>query len=393
MHRPWAPVRFHVAGSAEISDAITAQCDEVYHLQAQDSARFASASTDLFERLDASVGSVIAMTCDHRFSTLFANWAASCDHHGIDVRSSTIVFPTDGQAFDRIEALGFVAYHDPDSALVRAMSPSGSYADPAWVQYMYHQNWVIEELLGIEAGIDVLFQDVDVVWRRDPRPVLSANAANGIDVQAMYDGPNPRFQPLYANAGFMYMRNSPAVHSFWDEVYANHPMIGYYRSQQEPLNVLLAAHAHRGLEVLVLDEDRFANGHLYSGSRTAPADPWVVHHSWTADLATKLERYVASDTWFLGEDELGPLQDAERAKRHAMGPASAAVPLSADDQDRPAAARDVSAEVLLELLGALRRERNELARALEAIHESTSWRLTAPLRRVADALKRRSAAR
>jgi hypothetical protein len=133
----------------------------------------------------------------------------------------------------------------------------------------------------------------------DPLPALSEAAAAGADIQAMYDGPNGRFEPMYANSGFMYFQNSVRVRDFWEEVYSRHDMVGYFRSQQEPLNVLLAAHAQRSLHVVVLDEERFANGHLYCGGRTPPADPWVVHHSWTANLEQKLKRYIDSELWFL----------------------------------------------------------------------------------------------
>ncbi len=118
-----------------------------------------------------------------------------------------------------------------------------------------------------------------MVWRRDPVPALSEAAAAGADIQAMYHGPNGRFEPMYANSGFMYFQNSVSVRDFWEEVCSRHDMVGYFRSQQEPLNVLLAAHAQRSLHVVVLDEERFANGHLYCGGRTPPADPWVVHRN------------------------------------------------------------------------------------------------------------------
>ena len=304
-YEPTPSVRFHSVHSVEIPEALRLHCQRVDALQADDHARFLAAAPALLQRLDVSRGVLTAMTCDDRFSTLFANWAAACDRYGIDVRPTTLVFPTDEQARERIESLGFVAYFDGESQLLREMQPSNKYGDTLWTQYMFHQNWVIAQMLAV--GVDVLFQDVDVVWRRDPVPALQAQAAHGAHVQAMYDGPNKRFQPLHANSGFMYFRNTPEVREFWAEVCATNELVGYYRSQQEPLNVLLAASARRGLDVRVLDEDRFTNGHRYCGGRTPPDDPWVVHVSWTEDFAMKLERYQAYDLWFLPEaDPLAP---------------------------------------------------------------------------------------
>lgn len=281
----------------KISAESQAAVRRVYDAQSEDDERFAAAMPSLQVDLDLSGGVVTAMTCDRRFVLLLENWAASCVRHGIDIRNSTIVFPTDLEAHRRAESCGFISYFDSESLLIASMGDSGTYGDPAWTDYMYHQNWVIKNLFRFPGN--VLFQDVDLVWRRDPRPFLAQQAKEGADIQAMYDGPNGRFQPLYANSGFMYFQNTPPVRAFWAEVMAQHDMIAYYRSQQEPLNVMLAAHAHRGLDVRILDEQRFANGHLYCGDRQAPDDPWVMHNSWTADLAEKLRRFEAFDLWFL----------------------------------------------------------------------------------------------
>lgn len=359
------------------------RCERIYELQADDTGRFDVAAGDLVARLDGSVGSITAMTCDHRFVPLFENWVEGCDRAGLKVRDSTMVFPIDREAFDRIETLGFVAHFDDESELLGGMRESVSYGDLAWVDYMYHQNWVIERLLSLDGSADLLFQDVDVVWRRDPRPALREQAERGADIQAMYDGPNPRFQPIYANGGFVYFRNAEPVRAFWADVYDRHEMVGYYRSQQEPLNVMLAVYATRGLEVQVLDEERFANGHLYCGGRTPPPDPWVVHHSWTGTLADKLDRYVESELWYLGDDVL------EEMRAQELAPADPSPAPTAPVAAPPATAATPAEAALLELLVYTRRERDRLQEALDAMRRSTSWRVTAPVRRLKDRVARR----
>jgi hypothetical protein len=370
----------------EIPEAVRLRCRRVEELQVVDSTRFAAAAPALLDRFELSNGVLTTMTCDDRFSILFANWAAACDQHAIDVRESTLVFATDERARERVESLGFVTYFDDESQLLADMKPSGRYGDLVWTEFMYHQNWVIAQVLAL--GVDVLFQDVDVVWRHDPVSFLQTEAAQGAHIQVMYDGPNQRFQPLYANSGFIYLHNTPEVRNLWAEVCAHRELVGYYRSQQEPLNVILAAHAHRGLDVRVLDEDRFANGHRYCGGRTPPDDPWVVHLSWTRDLATKLERYASHDLWFLdGPDPLDlatSLSQLDRAAHPAAdGPA---------ERDRQTPALDDDADDvrrLLRLVAAYRRDRDAVAGRLEAIERSTSWRATAPMRRVNDVWRRR----
>ena len=295
-----APIRFHTRPRAQPTPKLLAHVERVYEHQDADTARFRRAAPSLLARLTPDMSMLTAMTCDHRFAFLFENWAASCDRHGIDVRSTTLVVPTDIEAHRRVESLGFVSWFDTDSDALSMMEASGRYSDNHWVEYMYHQNWVVQQLLALPGRPDVLFQDVDLVWRHDPRPDLAARAADGVDVQAMYDGPAPRFQPLYANTGFMCLRNTATTRMFWDVVCAHHDMVGFYRSQQEPLNVILAIHAQQDLSVEILDDERFANGFRYCGPRTPPDDPWVVHHSWTADLDEKLDRYRSNGHWYLG---------------------------------------------------------------------------------------------
>lgn len=372
--REWADITFRSSLAVEIPRWMSERSHRLTELLADDHTRFVASAPAVLQRLDLSEGRLTAMNCDDRFSVLFANWAAACDRHGIEVRTTTLVFPTDERARDHIESLGFVTYFDAESQFLREMRPSAKYGDHSWVGYMHHQNWVISQVLG--CGVDVLFQDADIVWRHDPLPDLQAHAAAGADVQVMYDGPNGRFQPLYANSGFMYFRNTSRVRDFWAEVCAHHELIGYYRSQQEPLNVILAAHAHRGLDVLVLDEDRFTNGHRYCGGRTPPDDPWVVHVSWTPDLATKLERYEANGLWYLDE----------RVPREPVAPPAVipAAPTPVPTADAPGDRGE-----LLRRLVDLGRERDQLAGRVRAMEGSASWRMTAPLRRITRALRRR----
>lgn len=291
------PIYFRPRGRAQTKDRHREVAAKAYIAQADDERRFDAATKQLLDGLDLSGGVVTVMNCDHRFVPLLENWARSCVSSGVEFRSNTLVFPTDLEAHERAERLGLVSYFDADSTFLASLNDSARYGDQNWTRYMFHQNWVIKKALAL--GVDVLFQDVDVVWRRDPRPYLRAHARTGADIQAMFDGPNPRFQPLHANSGFLYLRNTHTVRAFWDQVFDRHDMVAYYQSQQEPLNMMLAVHAHRDLDVRILDEERFANGHRYCGPRVAPPDdPWVIHVSWTADLDEKLRRYDEFGLWY-----------------------------------------------------------------------------------------------
>jgi hypothetical protein len=100
-----------------------------------------------------------------------------------------------------------------------------------------------------------------------------------------------------------------------------------------------------------------------------------VHHSWTANLAEKLERYVENGHWYLSDDALGSFGPSLQSKR---SPARLAA--THPGADEPDASNGRPAATPLELLDRVRRDRDALAIRIEAIQGSTSWRVTAPLR-------------
>lgn len=60
--------------------------------------------------------------------------------------------------------------------------------------------------IACKAGYNVLFQDADLVWLRDPIPSLSATVD---DIAFMDDGARTtRFTPFFANSGFYYQTHS-----------------------------------------------------------------------------------------------------------------------------------------------------------------------------------------
>lgn len=63
-------------------------------------------------------------------------------------------------------------------------------------------------------GYDVLFQDADVIWLRDPllEYFHKPEVAGDFDVYFQDDGArSTRFAPFFANSGFYYFRSNPRV--------------------------------------------------------------------------------------------------------------------------------------------------------------------------------------
>lgn len=241
-------------------------------------------------------GPLLVMLTNHGFSELLANWARSCDRIGIEVRSWSLVLATDTEASARSREEGFVTYLDTLSYGEHREEAVEAYGDGYYRRLMFPKTAIVHDILALDR--DVLFQDVDVVWRKDPREYLLASPNPRSEARFMYDGPNPRHGPLHANTGFFLLANTPRTRALWDRALASFPQMHACGSQQQVVNSLLA---DADVNVEILPEEHFANGHLFTEGTPSglPDDPYVIHCSWTGDLAQKMRAYRREGLWYL----------------------------------------------------------------------------------------------
>lgn len=239
-------------------------------------------------------GDLITLLFCSKFMPLFENWLASCRTHGIEVHHRLIVFTLDERAHSRTLELGVKScFLNPQ--LYGEAGGSAGFADRKFSRTMFYKNAVINELL--ELGANVLFQDVDVIWLKDPLDYL-AHAARDADVCFMYDGPNPHHRPLHANTGFFYVNCTAASKALFETAQGNTAAIFATGSHQIPLNRILAHFAaYNVLTVKVLPESEFLNGHLFNlrNGLSPKAENWrahgyVMHYSWTYDMLEKRQK-------------------------------------------------------------------------------------------------------
>jgi Nucleotide-diphospho-sugar transferase len=82
---------------------------------------------------------------------------------------------------------------------------------------------IVSIWMGVRLGFDVLFQDTDLVWLKDPWPVFSDPE---VDAYLSDDGSRAeRFAPLYANGGFFYLRSNQRVISFMHSIFLSYDTI------------------------------------------------------------------------------------------------------------------------------------------------------------------------
>jgi len=234
------------------------------------------------------------------FVPLMRNWAASCDRHGVDVRSQALLFPTDETADAAARELGFTTYFDIASYGPQPVEAVESYAAKGFDACVFLKLAMAQDML--DLGYDFLLQDMDLVWLADPVPELTERAmVDGLDFQFMRDL-NRRFQPLYYNSGFFFACNNVVTRRTWKTIFSAYDAVVFYRSDQTVLNQVVSCFKERGLRTARLPE-RYADGQILArvarGRATLPEGAVVAHVNWTVNLAQKIERLKRVGLWYL----------------------------------------------------------------------------------------------
>ena len=116
----------------------------------------------------------------------------------------------------------------------------------------------------------------------------------------MFDGINPRFQPLYYNSGFFYIRNTDFSRQAWNKVFDNYDKVFHYGSQQMIVNMVMNVYREKGLRTHLLDPKKFVNGHQITpnkGTFKPSEDTYAIHASWTAGIDQKNKK--SEEQWIV----------------------------------------------------------------------------------------------
>ena len=242
---------------------------------------------------------VLVMTINLGFIDIFKNWVRSCEASHIDPRSWALIFALDSESGRQVEELGFTVFMDETSYGKQPKEAAKKLGDNKFLRLMFAKTAIVQDML--QLGYHVLFQDADMIWKKNPLDYLLQSSHWGFDAQFMYDGPNALYEPLHANSGFFFLRNTPESRMFWNMVFKNYDKILYYRGQQKVVNIILLSRFFRGLKLDILPEKDFANGHLFCEDKplNLPIDPYVIHCSWTVNVRHKIEKYKNANLWYL----------------------------------------------------------------------------------------------
>lgn len=126
-----------------------------------------------------------------------------------------------------------------------------------------------------QLGYDVLYQDVDIIWYRNPTEYL--HGLDG-DMIFQYDhNTEARFAPFAVNTGFYYVRSNDRTRHLLTSLVTHTDLVWATESHTAALTALMNDHVTRyGLAVRVLDKetDLFPSGYQWNEKPEYLRDVW-----------------------------------------------------------------------------------------------------------------------
>jgi Nucleotide-diphospho-sugar transferase len=260
---------------------------------------------------------LVVMVCNRGQSALFHNFVCNVRARGLDL-SRIVMFATDEYTQRLSESLGIATWYDATIFGEMPEAAARRYGDRSFVKMMLAKVYCVH--LVLTSGYDVLFQDVDVVWHRNPVPFFDSADLEEWDMIFQDDGARSvRYQPYSPNTGFYFVRSKPATQFFFGMLMRMGDVIMATKSHQATLTSLLNEFVSwKGLRVKVWHYGRadnlFPGGIEYHRSKAymrdflgdkATIDPYIFHMSWTENKDNKKLFFEQMGEWYTKEDKSG----------------------------------------------------------------------------------------
>jgi hypothetical protein len=245
---------------------------------------------------------------------LYLNFACSCQQHGIST-NNVVVFAGSEEIVTIIEGTGAMGlYHKGYSHV--SNKASEDYLDRVFVDMMWYKAFSIYLLL--RKRINILFQDVDLVWFRDPFPYfhnyINATKPRSLITNSFIEGlfsddgqRSQRYAPYYANSGFYYLVASPRSEHFAWSIMTAFDAVQRLGSHQNVFTTRLVEGitlSYRNAKILPMED--FPTGMYYHHNRTymkrlveKQVQPYGFHMCWTQGKKDKLIYLKKALMWYL----------------------------------------------------------------------------------------------
>jgi FkbM family methyltransferase len=182
------------------------------------------------------------------------------------------------------------------------------YATADFGKFTISKWFVIKHLLN-QGVRQVIYTDVDIVWRADPLPLLQ-QISSTYELAIQTEG-NNFFPPAFCT-GFMSFINTDFSHHLLESLISLHSHFLETDPEchdQIAFNILISNNPQLGKNIFGLSEMLFANGKLAQLMSTSNneliqiqikrADPMIFHANWTMGLANKKNMLKLTGNWLL----------------------------------------------------------------------------------------------
>ena len=254
---------------------------------------------------------IVVLTCNFGQSELLMNFICSARARGLDI-SNVLLFATDIETKELAESLGLNAYYDEYNFEKMPKHGANHYGDRYFTAMMVSK--VICVQLVNMLGYDVLFQDVDIVWWRDPMEYFKGLQNDNFDIYFQDDGAyQVRYAPLSANSGFYFIRNNQKTKFLFSSLLLLSDVIIQSGSHQQVLVSTLNEHIslfNLRVKIMSREEFNFPGGYHYHRQgqtlkkmfqNKLETKPYLFHMSWTENKDNKLKFLQQMGEWFLNE--------------------------------------------------------------------------------------------
>jgi len=260
----------------------------------------------------AKDNTIIVMTCNMGQSELLMNFVCNARSKGLST-DNVLVFPTDKNTKDLAEGLGLATFYDEKNFEDMPENEAGHYGDKAFVAMMFAK--VVCVQLVSHLGYDLLFQDVDIVWYKNPIEYFNDDKSpyRDFDMYFQDDGAHStRYAPYSANSGFYFVRNNKRTrYLFTSLLYAGDQILESHSHQQALVQVMNEHSSLFGLRVKVLsrDTDEFPGGwHYHKRNKDfmmkvvkEEINPFIFHMSWTKNKDNKIKFFQQMGQWYVAD--------------------------------------------------------------------------------------------
>jgi len=265
---------------------------------------------EVMKEFDPAQKDIVLITINYGYAFLFINWVCSVKRLGLDPRTFTLVVVAEKKSAELAREMGFLFVpvrdwlrHNSKSISTKAMETFGL-GDYKWIAGI--MNLYLSDL--IEMGYNVLLQDADVTWNRNPMPYLTGNDNFDILLVEDYtinheDEEKPNLVDKQRNGGFLFYHNNCRTRIYAATLRNCIVHIFWRRSDQVIMNRMLESYRFKGIRVGYLPRDLFLNGNRwkpYGSVRkdSVPWNPYIFHASWTQDMNDKILKFVSVSQWY-----------------------------------------------------------------------------------------------